>query len=686
MLGVERPYERAPAELERRRAFEAVTGFLRGLARERPLLLVLDDLHQAGASTVELVHFLLGRLRGDRILVVATVRAEEGAEVTDALGALATVAPVGPLPAAAVAELAAAAGVDDVAGLAARVMRLTGGHTLFVVEALRAVTEGQGLDELPASLRDAVLARARRAGPAVESLLRAAAVVGTVVELQVLADLLGLDVGEVAERAEAALAARLLVETGATYGFANDLVREVLYETTPGPTRVARHRAAAALLAARPEAAAGHAAAAGDWAPAAAAWRQAAAAAAARWANHDAERLLGQAIDAAELAGEPALAAAALAERGRVRESIGDYRGAAADHGAVLEAATAAGDKELEAAALERLGWTAYYARDREYGSELPERARQLAERAAAAPAAGPSALVLAGRIRHSDGDLSGARAALDQVLAAPAGALDPGTAALARHCLGFLLEHGDHFAEAAGVLDRAADEARRAGAFRSLTTSLFAAALAYANLGDLGTVLARTEAMAPLVAEIDDRLYHARLATTRSWLWRELGDLGRAADLAAEAADLTASAPTSHPAMHARLAQAECALLAGDDAGAADLLAGTQAGRSFAYGWRVELRQLELRSRLEPELAERLLEVAGVRVSAKYEALALGRLGRTAEAAEAALRTGSDYLLALVGPPGPAGAAAERMAGRLPPGLRDGFLRAGRAAAALGR
>jgi tetratricopeptide (TPR) repeat protein len=314
----------------------------------------------------------------------------------------------------------------------------------------------------------------------------------------------------------------------------------------------------------------------------------------------------------------------------------------------------------------------------------------QLAEAAAAAPAARPSALVLAGRIRHSEGDLAGARAAFDQVLAGPPERLDAATAALARHCLGLLLEHGDHFAEAAGLLDRAADDARRAGAFRTLTTSLFAAALAYGNLGDLATALARAEAMAPLVAEIDDPLYHARLATTRSWLWRELGQLGRAGDLAAEAVELTADAPRSHPAMHARLGRAECALLAGDDAQAASLLdrAGSDqgpGGRSFAYGWRVELRQLELRARLEPGLAEELLALASGRGSAKYQALALARLGRPAEAAAVAASTGSDHLLALVGPPEVARAAAGRLAGRLPPGLREGFLAGGRAAAPLG-
>jgi hypothetical protein len=127
-----------------------------------------------------------------------------------------------------------------------------------------------------------------------------------------------LPVEAAAGQAEGALAARLLVEdeTGAGYRFVNDLVREVLYATSPRPTRVARHRRLAGLLADRPETAAGHAAAAGDWAAAARAWMAAAATAARSYANRDAERLLGQAVEAATRPGDPALEAAARLDPG----------------------------------------------------------------------------------------------------------------------------------------------------------------------------------------------------------------------------------------------------------------------------------------------------------------------------------------------------------------------------------
>ena len=56
------PPGRGSMEMERRRAFEAVRAFLRGLTDHSPVLVLVDDLQYAGQSTVELIHFL-GRQR-----------------------------------------------------------------------------------------------------------------------------------------------------------------------------------------------------------------------------------------------------------------------------------------------------------------------------------------------------------------------------------------------------------------------------------------------------------------------------------------------------------------------------------------------------------------------------------------------------------------------------------------------
>jgi hypothetical protein len=211
------------------------------------------------------------------------------------------------------------------------------------------------------------------------------------------------------------------------------------------------------------------------------------------------------------------------------------------------------------------------------------------------------------------------------------------------------------------------------------MLTSCFAATLACANLGDLRGALERLALLERMLAEVEDRFYHARAATAGSWLWRELGDLGRARALADQAVDLLGPATTgSHPGLHAQLSLAETALVAGDHAEAAGLLAraGGQLARRFAYRWRVELRHAELASRLEPPAADGLLQLARAYGSAKYQALALARLGRRAEAAT--LAAGSDYLLAQVAPAAQAKAARDRIAAGLPGELRPAFLERG--------
>ena len=95
---------------------------------------------------------------------------------------------------------------------------------------------------------------------------------GSAIDPLALGELLDLTPPAALEHCEQALQGRLLVVSGREYEFANDLIREVLYATTPEPTRLAYHRRAADLLTGQPEALAGHAAAAGDWARAARAW------------------------------------------------------------------------------------------------------------------------------------------------------------------------------------------------------------------------------------------------------------------------------------------------------------------------------------------------------------------------------------------------------------------------------
>lgn len=679
------PYQRATPELEHRRSLEAVAGFAQRLSREQPVLIVLDDLHNGGVSTPEAIHFLLERLTSEPILVLGTVASDRLRDVLPSLGVEAEEVALEPLPPAAVEQLVRQFDVRNVDPGALH--ERTGGHVQFVVAALRLAAAADGRLQ-PGSLRAAVAERVVRSGPDVEELLRVAAVAGTSFELDFVAELADVGIGDAVRRADHALRAGLIEPAGARFQFAGSIIRDVLYETTPAPIRISYHRRAAARLKDRPEAAAVHHGVVGDWGQAHQAWAAAAEQAIRSFAIRDAERLLTEAVAAAERAGDLAALARAHIRRGQLREELADYIGAQEDHTAALESARRLGDDALEAQALERLGWTAYYGRDSDAAGELAGQAAELAESAAAAPAALPSALVLVGRIRHWAGDIDGAAGAYEEALSRDP---DPATMASALSCLGALLEHGDRFSEARRTLDRAAAESTRTGAFRPLLRTLFFAGLARGNLGDFGGALRALERKRRLLEEYDVHFYRARTDTLLSWVWREVGDLGRARDLAeqavAEAREVKAGSLQVEQELHGLLGAAECALLAGDETTAAALVDESEPLLStwLPFKWRAELRYLDVRCRLVPEEAERLLELSVDRRSRKYEALALAHLGRHDEAAVAALATGSDLLLAEVAPAPAARAAFDRLAAALPTELRQGFVTRGRLASLRG-
>lgn len=340
----------APTGRDPTQNLAVVTAFLRGLARDGPVLVAVDDLQRAGRSTVELLHYLARHLGPARVLLAAAARSGEGDEALDVLQAVGTTLRLGPLTPDAVAVLAGRAGH---AGRAADVLRRTGGHPLFVVEVLRSL--GNGEEGLPASVQTAVVDRVTRTGEATQRLLRAAAVLGASFD-----PLVAAAVAEVPEEAalrgfERALQAELLVTRGRQYEFAHDVVREALLASTPSPTLLAWHARAADQRTVDPEAVAGHAEAIGDRPRAARAWLLAAEGALGRFVASDAILLatravaLGGELDDAELRGR------ALVARGRAHEAATHFAAALEDFTSARDAARRAGDRRLQMVVLREL-------------------------------------------------------------------------------------------------------------------------------------------------------------------------------------------------------------------------------------------------------------------------------------------------------------------------------------------
>lgn len=345
------PLHQGTVEVERRRTYDAVAIFLRRLCARQPVLLLVDDLHHAGLAVLELLHYVRRHAGNSRLLIVATLRTEEAEEARARLAEVATTLELGQLSAEAVTRLAANAGQS---AHAEDILARTGGHTLYVVESLRGLAAGES--HVPGTLQEAVLARVSRAGAEAERVLRAAAVLGSSFEPATVGRLLDVPAAEAVRRCEDLLRARLLAVAERDYEFAHDLVREVLYRTTPAPTRLAYHRSAADVLTDQPEAMAVHAVALGQWARAARCWRRAAEGAMRRYAATDAEGLLDRAIDAAARADDLEELARAHLSRSRVREALGRYEAAVADQEITVAVARDVGDARTEMLALRELG------------------------------------------------------------------------------------------------------------------------------------------------------------------------------------------------------------------------------------------------------------------------------------------------------------------------------------------
>jgi DNA-binding CsgD family transcriptional regulator len=201
------------------RVFDAL---LRVLSASRgPSLVVLEDLHWADEASIDLLSFLGRRVVRLDALVIATYRDDElEAEhpLRVALGNLPP-APVvqrlalAPLSELGVEALVAGRGLD-----AGRLYRLTGGNPFFLHELLSA--EGE---ELPVTVRDAVLARAGRLSPAGRAAVEVVAAFGRLVEEALIGEL-----GVGVEAVDEGVAGGLLRWEGSKVGFRHELARSAV--------------------------------------------------------------------------------------------------------------------------------------------------------------------------------------------------------------------------------------------------------------------------------------------------------------------------------------------------------------------------------------------------------------------------------------------------------------------------
>lgn len=215
------------------------------LAELAPAVVVIEDAHWSDPLSLDLVRMMARRVEELAVAILVTYRTDEvpanhGLELL--IGDLATSPAVRrlalrPLSEAAVRELSARTGLNP-----SELARVTGGNPFLVVEAVAAGTR------LPASVRDAVLARAGRLGPAARRVVDAAAVIGQRFDpplLEAVAPSSG-------DAVEEALARGVLIADGDGLGFRHELIREALEASVAPARRAQLHAEVVAALVKRP--------------------------------------------------------------------------------------------------------------------------------------------------------------------------------------------------------------------------------------------------------------------------------------------------------------------------------------------------------------------------------------------------------------------------------------------------
>ncbi len=216
--------------------FERTLALLVGRA---PVLLVLEDVHWADTSTLDLVVFLAHNVADERILLLPTYRAGEPSSaarmrrMADGVrrSGSALLVELGPLlPDELTALIAAQAGTAPSRTLAKEIVARSEGNPFFA-EQLLAV--GEHDRELPRGLQDLLLQRIAQLDARTQSLLRLCAAAGRDVSYGLLRDLAGRPEGEVRDALREAVEHRVLVahQTTGSFRFRHSLLAEAIYAT-----------------------------------------------------------------------------------------------------------------------------------------------------------------------------------------------------------------------------------------------------------------------------------------------------------------------------------------------------------------------------------------------------------------------------------------------------------------------
>ena len=260
--GAAPPHTTGPGHL---RLFESLDAVLAELAREGPLLVVLEDLHWADEMSLRLVAFVARRLAERPLLLVVSARDEDLVEAPGLTRLVEELAPLPHVEHMAVSALSAAATAALVRALARagsnaarladavdRVWALSEGNPFVIVETMRSLGEGRLPDaagvELPRRVREMIAARLGRLGARAQEVARMASVFTRDFAFPVLQRAMRLSRRETAEAVEELVRHRILDASGERFDFTHARLRQAVYQALLAPRRQTLHAAVGEAL------------------------------------------------------------------------------------------------------------------------------------------------------------------------------------------------------------------------------------------------------------------------------------------------------------------------------------------------------------------------------------------------------------------------------------------------------
>ena len=548
------------------------------LAANNPLVILLEDIHWADPSSIDLLRHLCQRVGTQRLLVIGTFRPEDVERSGHPLKSyklemqshkLCEEIALGSLSYEHVASYLDLrfSPNDFPRELPALIQRKTEGHPLFATSLVQFLSERGDIAkanehwtlmrpisemdlEMPESVRSMIRKKIEALAEQDRRALQYASIEGEEFTSTVLARLLGMDELDLEEQLDRLDKITRLIETreeeelpdgalATRYRFAHALYQNVLYGDLVSKRRILLHRQAGEELLQHygkqaPRIAAQlamHFERGRDFERATEYLVQAGDNAAQLYANDEAEKHYSRALELVEkLAAEDQTKKklTVFQKRGGVNLALSRFNEAVEDYGSMLQQAQAMHDPAMESAALNALTLTLFYAHRLTEMAERAEEALAVAERAQS-ESLRVETMQLIGLKHLCYGELAEAQATLDEAIQIARSIDHQPVLVSGLGWRGLLHFFQTEYETAEKVLVEAN---RLAAAMRDgflVLLSLFALGLTRGNLGRISEALKTLNVGINMAQRNGDRFWYPRLPNCMGWIHRELQDFEHA-------------------------------------------------------------------------------------------------------------------------------------------------------------